>query len=73
MYIENGVFMGYNNHMKKSIQFTVTDEEKERFIAYAKEKGFYNVSALAKRALFAYVLKYPQKANTDTSPHPFSA
>jgi hypothetical protein len=51
---------------KKSIQFTVTQEEKEYLSEYAKAKGFYNVSALAKRAVFAYISKYPGRKNTST-------
>lgn len=51
---------------KPEIRFTVSDEEKKAELEeYAQVKGFNNVGALARFALYQYLGRYPLKKHAE--------
>lgn len=47
---------------KPKVTFVVeSEDDKSHLVAYAKDRGFSSVGALARFALFQYINRYPMK------------
>jgi predicted HNH restriction endonuclease len=56
--------------VSKSIQFAVTDRQREAIDYYASIKGFHRAPELARHALFQYMARYPLKDAEISGPGP---
>ena len=58
--------------MGKTIQFTITDQQRNAVDYYAEIKGFHKAPELARHALFQYMARYPLKSTEIATPGPTS-